>query len=129
MSDNKEKKGFWSTLFAPKKKSSCCCGSQIEIVPENVKPAEAPSCDCGSTDCGTKVIKVLGTGCSSCKALYATVQEAVKQLGIDAEVIKEEDLNKIMAYNVMSLPALVVNEKVVSKGQKLTVEQVKQLLA
>ena len=124
MSDNKEKKGFWSTLFAPKKKSSCCCGSQIEIVPENVKPAEAPSCDCG-----TKVIKVLGTGCSSCKALYATVQEAVKQLGIDAEVIKEEDLNKIMAYNVMSLPALVVNEKVVSKGQKLTVEQVKQLLA
>lgn len=129
MSDNKEKKGFWSTLFAPKKKSSCCCGSQIEIVPENVKPAEASSCGCGSTDCGTKVIKVLGTGCSSCKALYATVQEAVKQLGIDAEVIKEEDLNKIMTYNVMSLPALVVNEKVVSKGQKLTVEQVKELLA
>ena len=75
------------------------------------------------------MIKVLGTGCSSCKALYATVQEAVKQLGIDAEVIKEENLNKIMTYNVMSLPALVVNEKVVSKGQKLTVEQVKQLLA
>ncbi|WP_289773006.1 thioredoxin family protein [uncultured Duncaniella sp.] len=74
-------------------------------------------------------MKVLGTGCSSCKALYSTVQEAVKQLGIDAEVIKEEDLNKIMAYNVMSLPALVVNEKVVSKCQKLTVEQVKQLLA
>lgn len=47
MSDNKEKKGFWSTLFAPKKKSSCCCGSQIEIVPENVKPAEASSCGCG----------------------------------------------------------------------------------
>lgn len=129
MSENKEKKGFWSTLFAPKKKSSCCCGSQIEIVPENVKPAEAPSCGCGSSDCGTMVIKVLGTGCSSCKALYSTVQEAVKQLGIEAEVIKEEDLNKIMAYNVMSLPALVVNEKVVSKGQKLTVEQVKQLLA
>ena len=57
------------------------------------------------------------------------MQEAVKQLGIDAEVIKEEDLNKIMTYNVMSLPALVVNEKVVSKGQKLSVEQVKELLA
>lgn len=127
MSDNKEKKGFWSTLFAPMKKSSCCCGSQIEIVPEDVKPA-ASSCGCGSTETGTKVIKVLGTGCSSCKALYSTVQEAVKELGIDATVEKEEDLNKIMAYNVMSLPALVVNEKVVSKGQKLTVEQVKQLL-
>ncbi|MDE6794998.1 MAG: thioredoxin family protein [Muribaculaceae bacterium] len=77
----------------------------------------------------TKVIKVLGTGCSSCKALFTTVQEAVKELGIDATVEKEEDLNKIMAYNVMSLPALVINDKVVSKGQKLTVEQVKQLLA
>ena len=128
MSDNKEKKGFWSTLFAPKKKSSCCCGSQIEIVPEDVKPA-ASSCGCGSIETGSKVIKVLGTGCSSCKALYSTVQEAVKELEIDATVEKEEDLNKIMAYNVMSLPALVVNEKVVSKGQKLTVEQVKQLLA
>lgn len=129
MSDNKEKKGFWSTLFAPKKKTSCCCGSQIEIVPEDVKPAAAPSCGCKPNDEGTKVIKVLGTGCSSCKALYSTVQEAVKELGIDATVEKEEDLNKIMAYNVMSLPALVINEKVVSKGQKLTVEQVKQLLA
>lgn len=129
MSDNKEKKGFWSNLFVPKKKkSSCCCGSQIEIAPENVKPAAAPSCDCGSSDCGTKVIKVLGTGCSSCKALYATVQEAVKQLGIDVEVVKEEDINKIMDYNVMSLPALVVNEKVVSKGQKLTVGHVKHLV-
>ena len=40
MSENKEeKKGFWSTLFAPKKKSSCCCGSQIEIVPDEVKLA------------------------------------------------------------------------------------------
>lgn len=129
MSDNKEKKGFWSTLFAPKKKTSCCCGSQIEIVPEDVKPAAAPSCGCNPNDEGTKVIKVLGTGCSSCKALYSTVQEAVKELGIAATVEKEEDLNKIMAYNVMSLPALVINEKVVSKGQKLTVEQVKQLLA
>lgn len=129
MSDNKEKKGFWSNLFTPKKKTSCCCGSKIEIVPEDIKPAAAQACGCGSTDTGTKVIKILGTGCSSCKALYNTVQEAVKELGIDATVEKEEDLNKIMAYDVMSLPALVINDKVVSKGQKLTVEQVKQLLA
>ena len=73
-------------------------------------------------------IKVLGTGCASCKALFATVQEAVAQLGIEATVIKEEDLMKIMAYNVMSLPALVVNEQVVSKGKKLNVEEVKALL-
>lgn len=73
-------------------------------------------------------IKVLGTGCAGCKALYNTVQEAVAQLGIEANVIKEEDLMKIMEYNVMSLPALVVDGKVVSKGKKLSVEQVKELL-
>lgn len=128
LESKEEKKGFWSTLFAPKKKSSCCCGSQIEIVPEDVKPVAASSCGCSSSEDGKKVIKVLGTGCSSCKALFNTVQEAVKELGIDATVEKEEDLNKIMAYNVMSLPALVINDKVVSKGQSLTVEQVKELL-
>lgn len=73
-------------------------------------------------------IKVLGTGCANCKALFTTVQQAVGQLGIDAEVIKVEDLMKIMEYNVMSLPALVVDGKVVSKGKKLSVEQVKALL-
>ncbi|MDD6621361.1 MAG: thioredoxin family protein [Bacteroidales bacterium] len=73
-------------------------------------------------------IKVLGTGCAGCKALYANVQEAVAQLGIDAVVVKEEDIMKIMGYNVMSLPALVVDEKVVSTGKKLSVEQVKDLL-
>ena len=73
-------------------------------------------------------IKVLGTGCASCKALFVTVQQAVAELGIEAAVIKEEDLMKIMEYNVMSLPALVVNGKVVSKGRKLSVDEVKELL-
>lgn len=73
-------------------------------------------------------IKILGSGCASCKALYATVQKAVEQLGIEATVVKEEDLMNIMAYNVMSLPAIVVDEVVVSKGRKLNVEEVKALL-
>ena len=59
------------------------------------------------------VIKVLGTGCSKCKALYAAVEKVVKENGINAELIKEEDLEKIMSYHVMALPALVVDEKVV----------------
>ena len=63
-------------------------------------------------------IKVLGTGCASCKALFNTVQQAVEDLGIEATVIKEEDLMKIMSYNVLSLPALVIDEKVVAKGAR-----------
>ncbi|MGM9872719.1 MAG: thioredoxin family protein [Muribaculaceae bacterium] len=73
-------------------------------------------------------IKVLGTGCAGCRALYQATLEAVDQLGIDAHVVKEEDIMKIMDYNVMSLPALVVDETVVAKGKKLNVEQIKDLL-
>ena len=72
-------------------------------------------------------IKVLGTGCTSCKALYATVEQTVKELGLTVEIIKEEDLMKIMDYNVMTLPALVVNGKVVAKG-KISAQEIKAIL-
>ena len=73
-------------------------------------------------------IKVLGTGCSNCKALYATVEKAVKEMGIEASLVKEEDLEKILSFNVMSLPALVIDEKVVAKG-KISESDVKKLLS
>lgn len=73
-------------------------------------------------------IKVLGTGCASCKALHETVKQAVAELGIEATIIKEEDLMQIMNYNVMSMPGLVINEKVVSAGKKLSVADVKSFL-
>lgn len=72
-------------------------------------------------------IKVLGTGCASCKALYQAVEQTVKELGLTAEIIKEEDLMKIMEYNVMTLPALVVDGKVVAKG-KISVQEIKAIL-
>ena len=73
-------------------------------------------------------IKVLGTGCSNCKALYANVQQAVAELGIKANLVKEEDITKIINYQVMTLPALVVDEKVVAKG-KMSVNEIKELLS
>ena len=75
-----------------------------------------------------KEIKVLGTGCSKCTTLYDNVKSAVAELGIDATVEKEQDIMKIMEYNVMSIPVLVVDGSVLSTGKVLTIEEVKKLL-
>ena len=75
-----------------------------------------------------KEIKVLGTGCSKCTTLYDNVKSAVAELGIDATVEKEQDIMKIMEYNVMSIPALVVDGSVLSTGKVLTIEEVKKCL-
>ena len=72
-------------------------------------------------------IKVLGTGCAGCKALYAIVTQVVKELALEAVVTKEEDLMKIMENKKMTLPALVVDGKVVAKG-KLSAKEVKDIL-
>lgn len=73
-------------------------------------------------------IKVLGTGCPKCKTLEKAARDAVSELGIDASVIKEEDIMKIMGYGVMRTPGLVVNEKVVASGRLLSVDEIKELL-
>ncbi len=67
----------------------------------------------------------MGTGCPSCRALYETVKQAVDESGIEATVVKEEDVLKIISYNILSLPALVIDEKIVSAGKKLSVAEVK----
>ncbi len=73
-------------------------------------------------------IKVLGTGCPSCKTLYETTQQTIAELGSDATLVKEEDLLKIIEYNILSLPALVIDGKVVSAGKQLSLKEVKELL-
>ncbi len=73
-------------------------------------------------------IKVLGSGCPNCKVLEANTKKAIEEMKIKADVEKVTDIAKIMEYGVMSTPALVVNEKVVSYGRVLTSEEIKKLL-
>lgn len=74
-------------------------------------------------------IKILGTGCPKCKTLEKITREVVEQNGFDANITKVEDIMDIMNYNVMSTPALVVNEKVEIKGRIPSVEEIKQVLS
>ena len=62
-------------------------------------------------------IKVLGSGCANCKRLEQIVRKLVAEMSLEAEVIKVTYYNDIVAYNVLSTPGLVINEKVVSTGR------------
>jgi small redox-active disulfide protein 2 len=73
-------------------------------------------------------IKILGTGCARCQQLEKIVKEAVKELAIDATVEEVKDFNKILAYNVLTTPGLVINEQVVSSGKTPTKAEVTQLI-
>ncbi|MCX5642447.1 MAG: thioredoxin family protein [Candidatus Omnitrophica bacterium] len=73
-------------------------------------------------------IEILGTGCPKCKQLTANAEEALKELNLQAEVIKVTEIDKIIEYGVMMTPALVIDGKVVSAGKVLTKDQVKGLI-
>ena len=70
------------------------------------------------------IIKVLGTGCAKCKTMEKNVKKAVEVLGIDATIEKVEDFKEIMAYGVMSTPALVVDEIVKIKGKVASADEI-----
>ena len=74
------------------------------------------------------IIKVLGTGCSNCKNLEKATQIAISEMGITAEIIKEEDIQKIMAYGIMRTPALVIDEKVALYGRVPSLKELKEII-
>ena len=105
-----------------KKAPACCCGSAKAQV------AKSAECCCGTSVNGICCVKVLGAGCGACHEQYENAKTAVKALGLDVEVEYITDMEKVMGYGVMSMPAIVVNEKVVSMGKVLKAADVEKLL-
>ncbi len=62
-------------------------------------------------------IKVLGSGCANCKRVEQIARKIVEEMSLEAEIIKVTEYPDIMAYNIMSTPGLVINERVVSSGR------------
>ncbi len=74
------------------------------------------------------IIKILGTGCKNCTALKENTEAALKESGIEAEIVKVENMKDIISYGVMQTPALVIDEKVVSYGKVLKSKDILKFL-
>ena len=123
--EKKEKKGFWASLFSSKP-NACSCGDAYVVHSVNTEDKTAGAAQGGC--CAIKDIKVLGPGCSKCKNTYAVVDKVVKECGMDVQLTKVDDIEEIMRYNILSTPAIVVDDKVVLKGRVPSEKEVKQLL-
>jgi len=73
-------------------------------------------------------IKVLGTGCQKCLTLEKTVTDTARELGIEADISKVDDIVDIMNYGVMRTPGLVINGKVVLSGRLPSAAELKEIL-
>ena len=120
--EEKETPACCCEASAPKAGDSaaCCCGSASGA-------KESASC-CGAPVEGICCVKVLGAGCKSCHEQYENAKAAVAALGLNVEVEYITDMEKVMEYGVMSMPAIVVNDQVVSMGKVLKAADVEKLL-
>lgn len=123
-------------LFGKKKEenvTSCVCnGNAVAIEAENISCcySDSDACCCYEDACCKETnkkissVKVLGSGCKSCHQLFENAQEAVQSMGSDIEVEYIIDMKKVVSYGAMSMPALVLNEKVVAMGKVLKADEV-----
>lgn len=102
-----------------KNQSSCSCGGACSS--QNTEELQLAN--------EIKSVKVLGSGCKNCHTLKANTDAALKELGLDIEAEYITDIQKIMAYNVLNTPALVINEQVVSTGKVLSTADIIKMVA
>lgn len=100
-----------------KEENACCCGN-------NAAPVENCSIPGGKIES----VKVLGSGCKNCHALFENTKAALEKMDKNADVEYVTDMAEIAKRGVMSTPALMVNEKVVSAGRVLSPSDVENLL-
>ena len=139
MEKKENKKGFWASLFSPKP-CSCSCGDNLIVEEEEntgtacgcggdtQEEPQTNSCCCGAADGKVKEVKVLGPGCSKCKATYSVVERVIKANNLDVKLTKVDDIAEMMSYNIMTTPAVVVDGVVRLKGHVPTEAEVKTLL-
>ena len=120
---NKEKhESINSNCFSVKKtdeKPLCSCKAKEASIPVFISDEKIKN---------IKTITVLGVGCDSCHKQLENVKTAVKELNLNIDVMYITDLQKIMTFGVMSMPAVVVNDKVIAMGKVLDVNNIKKLL-
>ena len=75
-----------------------------------------------------KTVKILGPGCANCRKLEAVAREAASAAGVEADFLKVSDMKAIMAYDLLSTPGLVIDEKLVSSGRIPTQAEIRQWL-
>ncbi len=73
-------------------------------------------------------IEILGTGCAKCKSLAKNVEKAVKETGVQAEIVKVDSIQEIMNRGVMMIPALYIDGESKMVGRTATVEEIKKML-
>lgn len=74
-------------------------------------------------------IEILGSGCAKCNKTKEMAEKAVKEMGVEAEIVKVEDFDKILGYGVMITPALVIDGDVKVAGKVPSVEDIKKWIA
>lgn len=100
----------------------CGCKGNGPVTAADMSSIENPCQENGSS------VKVLGAGCASCHALAENMRAAIKNLGLAVRFEYITDMQVIARYGVMRMPAVVVNEKVVSSGKVLKVDEAEKLL-